>query len=114
MNGSRGIRPYIWLLLFSALIAIVLSGGNALAADRMPVYVDEYGIRVCGEPGEDPHLRIKEDFAFNQDCSTVTLSECRDGPAPLVPYGDGTLGGSARPVPGIRVLLWMIIDSLQR
>jgi len=80
----------------------------------MPAYVDEYGHMVKGEPGEDPHLRVKEITQFNEDCSTVMLSESRDGPSPLDPYGDGVPDGESRLITSWRILLRMMIDTLPR
>ena len=114
MNGSRRIRSSGWLLLLSALIAICLFSGTVLAGERMPVYVDEYGHMVRSEPGEDPHLRVKEFIQFHEDYSTVTLSESRGGPSPFDPYGDEVLGGKSRLLTGWRILLRMMIDTLQR
>ena len=80
----------------------------------MPGYVDEYGHMVRGEPGEDPHLRVKESIQFNKDYSTVTFAETRGGPSPFDPYGDEVLGGKSRLLTSWRILLRMIIDSVPR
>ncbi len=114
MNGSRRVCSSGWLLLLSALLAICLFSGTVLAGEKMPVYVDEYGHTVRGEPGEDPHLRVKEFIQINEDCSTVALSMGRDGPSPLDPYGDGVLGGESRLLTDWRILLRMMIDTLPR
>ena len=114
MNGSRRIRSSGWLLFFSALIAISLSSGTVQAGEMMPVYVDEYGIRVCGEPGEDPHLRVKESIQIDENCSTVTFSEGRGGPSPLDPFGESLQGGKSRLLATWRILLEMMIDTLPR
>jgi hypothetical protein len=114
MNGSRRVRSQGWLLLLFALLAICLSGAPVLARELIPVYIDEFGIAVCSEPGEDPHLRIKEFIQDHEDCSTVTLSESRDGPSPFDPCGDGDYCGKSRLLCGLRILLRMMVDTLPR
>lgn len=114
MNGSRRIRSSGWLLLLSALIAICLFSGTVLAGERLPVYVDEYGYRVRSEPGEDPHLRVKDFIQIQEDYSTVTLSDGRGGPSPIDPYGDEVLGGESRLLTGWWILLRMMFDTMPR
>ena len=114
MNGSRRKRPPELLFLLSALIAIFLFSGTVRAGEKLPTYVDEYGIRVCGEPGEDPHLRVKEDIQFMDECATVTFPEGRDGPNPLDPYGGGAPDGKALLTAGWRILLRMMLDTIPR
>lgn len=114
MNGSRRVCSSGWLLLLFALIAICLFSSTVLAGERMPVYIDEYGHMVRSEPGEDPHLRVKEIIQFHEDCSTVTLSESRDGPSPFDPYGDEILGGKSHLLTGWRILLRIMIDTMPR
>lgn len=80
----------------------------------MPAYVDEYGHMVRGEPGEDPHLRVKDIIEFNEDYATVMLSESRTGPTPLDPYGDGVVGWKTHLLTDWRILLRMMIDLVPR
>lgn len=98
-----------------ALGVILCSVIPAAARDLTPVYINQQGETVCGEPGEDPHLKLPEIAKMRDYGDYSALPDAADRSIyPIESFGGECFGEDSR-VHGVWDLVFrMLIDVLPR
>ena len=114
-NETQSIHAAVWLRALVVLCVLVCTTLPAAARDRTPVLINPYGDTVCGEPGEDPHLRLPVIVKVRDDGYESTPTDVNDRKIyPIESFGGECFGEDSRVPAMLDLVFRMLFDVLPR
>jgi len=114
-SETQSIRPAVWLRALVVMCVLTCTALPAAARDRTPVHINPYGDTVCGEPGEDPHLRLPVIVKVRDDGDVSTPADVNDSKIyPIESFGGECFGEDSRVPVVLDLVFRMLVDMLHR
>jgi hypothetical protein len=108
LERIKRINSRLWVVLVLIALIVCCPVSSAISREPTRICVNQYGDFVGGEPGEDPHLRVKElDRIICKDASETVTGISEGNLYPIETFGGECFDEDSR----VRDT-WMIIFKI--